>query len=148
MVIENIIWVWLIFFIITTGLEAVTLDFVSIWMAIGSLVAFILAVIGLSPEAQVIGFTVGTFGTLFLTRPYMVKYFSKHQVKTNALEVIGKVGVVSKKITPNEIGAVKIQSKEWSAIADKNLTVGTQVEVLEIEGVKLIVKKITKKGGR
>jgi membrane protein implicated in regulation of membrane protease activity len=56
--------------------------------------------------------------------------------------VIGQEGFVTTEITPSAIGAVKLRSQEWSAISDETIIVGEKVRVLDVEGVKLIVKKI------
>ena len=72
----------------------------------------------------------------------MLRYFKTNQIKTNAQSVIGKTATVSMTILPNEIGAVKLRGQEWSAIASSKIEVGTEVRILEIEGVKLIVEAI------
>ena len=53
--------------------------------------------------------------------------------------IIGKIGIVTKEITKTDIGEVKIDGKYWSAKADKKIKEGSKVEILAIEGVKLIV---------
>lgn len=69
----------------------------------------------------------------------------KDTIKTNAYSVIGKIGVVTKEINPTlGIGQVKISGEVWSAKADELIPVGSEIEVLEIDGVKAVVKAVVK----
>ncbi|MCI8352365.1 MAG: NfeD family protein [Clostridia bacterium] len=74
----------------------------------------------------------------------MLKNFlGKDAIKTNAYSVIGKTGIVTKEINSNlGIGQVKIAGEVWSAKADEIIPVGEEIEVLEINGVKAVVKPI------
>ena len=140
--IEILIWFWLGLFLLAVIFEAATVDFVAIWFAVGSVPAFILAIVGAPIWLQVTTFLVITIVLISFTRPYMLKYFKTNQIKTNAQSVIGKTATVSEIILPNEIGVVKLRGQEWSAIASSKIEVGTEVRILEIEGVKLIVEAI------
>ena len=140
--IEILIWFWLGLFLLAVIFEAATVDFVAIWFAVGSVPAFILAIVGAPIWLQVTTFLVITIVLISFTRPYMLRYFKTNQIKTNAQSVIGKTATVSEVILPNEIGVVKLRGQEWSAIASSKIEVGTEVRILEIEGVKLIVEAI------
>ena len=59
--------------------------------------------------------------------------------------MIGKTAVVTEKISPNEIGKVKLRGISWSAISNDEIEKGSKVRVLDIEGVKLIVELLEKK---
>jgi membrane protein implicated in regulation of membrane protease activity len=140
--IEILIWFWLGLFLLAVIFEAATVDFVAIWFAVGSVPAFILAIIGAPVWIQVTTFLVITIVLISFTRPYMLKYFKTNQIKTNVYSVIGKTATVSEVILPNEIGAVKLRGQEWSAMSASKIEVGTEVRILDIEGVKLIVEAI------
>jgi membrane protein implicated in regulation of membrane protease activity len=139
---EVLIWFWLGLFLLAVIFEAATVDFVAIWFAVGSIPAFILALIGAPVWLQVSVFLIVTIILIAFTRPYMLKYFKKNQIKTNVYTMIGKTAVVSEAITPNTVGSVKVRGQVWSAIASASIPVGTEVRILEIEGVKLIVETI------
>lgn len=140
--IEILVWFWLGLFLLAVIFEAATVDFVAIWFAVGSVPAFILAIVGAPVWLQIATFLIITIVLIAFTRPYMMKYFKTNQIKTNAQSVIGKTATVSEVILPNEIGVVKLRGQEWSAIASSKIEVGTEVRILEIEGVKLIVEAI------
>lgn len=140
--IEVLVWFWLGLFLLAVIFEAATVDFVAIWFAIGSVPAFILSLLGSPIWLQVTVFLLITIILIAFTRPYMLKYFKTNQIKTNVYSVIGKTATVSEIINPNEIGTVKLRGQVWSAMAASKIEVGTEVRILEIEGVKLIVEAI------
>lgn len=140
--IELLVWFWLGLFLLAVIFEAATVDFVAIWFAVGSVPAFILAIVGAPVWLQIATFLIITIVLIAFTRPYMMKYFKTNQIKTNAQSVIGKTATVYEEILPNEIGAVKLRGQVWSAMSDSKIEVGTEVRILEIEGVKLIVEAI------
>ena len=41
----------------------------------------------------------------------------------------------------SEAGRVKIDGKDWMAVSEKMIREGSEVEILEIEGAKLKVRK-------
>lgn len=89
-------------------------------------------------------FVISSISLIFLTKPLVKKYIDKDQVvPTNAYSLIGKKGKVIKDITDNP-GQIKVGGEVWTAISssDDSITKGTEVEILKIDGVKLIVKSI------
>ncbi|MCK7461855.1 MAG: NfeD family protein [Sphingobacterium sp.] len=84
---------------------------------------------------------------LVLLRPIIQHYLKKNEVLTNADRLIGKYAICLKKITPDERGEVKIDGKIWSAISNETVEVDEKVEVLAIEGVKLVVRKVSMNAG-
>ena len=50
-------------------------------------------------------------------------------------------GVVTKDFDEMNNGEVKVDGKLWSAVSTDRLKVGDMVEILEINSVKLIVKR-------
>lgn len=140
--ISNMFWVIaLIVFII---LEAFTAGIVSIWFAIGSLAALVAATCGLNPVWQVSVFLVVSALTLAFTRPIMKNWLNVKVTKTNVDAVLGETGVVTKPILVNEYGEVKVGSQRWTAkgASDDPIALHEQVEVIAIEGVKLIVRRL------
>ena len=57
--------------------------------------------------------------------------------------LIGRTGFVTREVTPGNIrGKVKIENELWSATSDMAIPTDTKVEVLRVEGVKVIVRPI------
>ena len=64
------------------------------------------------------------------------------ELKTNVDALIGKTGIVTKKInTINQVGQVKIEGETWSALGENEMDIekGVQIIVKKVKGVRLIV---------
>ncbi|BCR35956.1 NfeD family protein [Mariniplasma anaerobium] len=139
---EWFIWLWLGVFVVALAFEFATADLVSIWFSLGAIPSFVLSLFEVNPAIQVVSFILVTAVLLLFTRPVVIKYFKVNEIKTNVDSVIGQEGIVTSSIMSNGIGRIKLRSQEWSAIADENIEVGQKIRVLDVEGNKLIVKKI------
>lgn len=140
---DYMIWFWLGLFVVALFAELFTSDMISIWFALAALPSFILALAGAGIIWQVIAFIVIAFGLLLFTRPVVKKYMKTNEIKTNAEALIGTEGTCIKEITPDLIGRVKVRYMEWSAISKETILVNDKVRILDIEGAKLIVEKLT-----
>lgn len=135
---------WLIVSGIFFALEIVTIGFLLFWFAIGSLIAMVVSFFVSSIYIQAIVFLVSSTILLFFTRPFAKKITkSSDSVNTNAFSILGKRGVVLKDINSiNGTGQVKIGTEVWSAKSYTGIPIptGSEVEVIEIDGVKAVVK--------
>ena len=100
---------WLIAFVVLLGIEAATMALTTIWFAGGALVAFVLALLGVSVQVQLAAFVIVSFILLFFTRPFALKYVNHNTVKTNSESLIGKHAKVTSEVnntegTPNRQG--------------------------------------------
>lgn len=132
---------WLSLFIVLLVVEFMTVNLVTIWFAIGALFACVTTFITDSLIIQTCVFFIVSVASLIITRPIVKKYLSSKRVKINYDKVIGMIGIVTKDIKPLENGEVKVDGKYWTAKSDEEIKEGSKVEILSIEGVKLIVKK-------
>ena len=135
------LWVILagIFFII----EIATVGFLVFWFGVGALIAMIVSFFTESLAIQTTVFVLSSTILLFFTRPFVNKFSSNDEVQTNAFSIIGKKGIVIQTIDPvSGKGQVKIGTEKWSAKSadDVKIEKGTEVEVLDIDGVKAVVK--------
>ena len=138
---------WLIALVGFLVLEAATAQFICIWFAGGALMALIGALLKLSITVQLIVFVA--FSALFLvfTKKIVDKLKTKTEEKTNADALIGQTAVVLEDISNiDDKGSVKLRGIEWSARSTDGEAIPSEsyVTVKEIQGVKLIVDKITK----
>ncbi|SDW07467.1 Membrane protein implicated in regulation of membrane protease activity [Kandleria vitulina] len=138
------ILVWGIVLAVAVIFEIATVALVSIWFAFGSLLALIAACLKASLSVQIIIFVLGSLLTLVLTRPLASKMLHGQITKTNVDRLIGKKGVVTKSLTAYEMGEVKLLNGTWRALSKTKdeITEGSQVKVLAIEGNHLIVEEI------
>lgn len=137
--------IWLIVLIALVGIEIATMGLTTIWFAGGAFVATIASALGAPLYLQIILFFVVSILLLFFTRPVAVKYFNKERVKTNAEGLVGKQAIVISEVDNLQgIGQVTIGGIEWSAKSSQDevpIPVGSVVDVLAIQGVKLIVEE-------
>ena len=133
---------WMVLFLVLIIIEILTVALVSIWFAIGALASFIASFWIDSLWIQLAIFVVVSTISLLLTRKIVAKFKINDGEKTNLDRVIGKIGIVTENIDKLVVGEVKVDGKKWSAISDKKINVGSKVEILSIDGVKLKVKEV------
>ena len=137
---------WLILLIVRVVIEIIALGLTSIWFAGGALVAFILAMLDVSPVIQWAVFCAVSLALLFGTRPWALRFFnSQKQEKTNVDSLLGKTAVVTAEIHNLEgRGEVFVNGLTWTARTEKDSEVipkDAHVEIIAVEGVKLIVRE-------
>lgn len=135
---------WLVIIIASAVVEFVTVNLVSIWFTIGAIAALIAQMLGVSSTIQIVLFISLSIICLVVTRPLAKKYLKTNIVSTNYDRIIGKHGLVTKKIDADTNGEVKVMSTSWMATSIDNSTLneGEYCEILAIEGAHLVVKKI------
>lgn len=137
---------WLVILVVLVLIELMTMGLTTIWFAGGALVGAILALFNTPLYVQIIAALVVSIVLLLTTRPIAVKHFNKDRERTNVESLIGHSAVVIGEIdNVKGIGQVKIGGQEWSARSSFDnvaIPVGTIVEVLNISGVKLIVRPL------
>ena len=143
--------IWLIIAVASGVIEAATLGITTIWFVFGALVAWGLYEINAPFVLQLVAFIVVSGTLLYFTKPLVKKYLKVGTQRTNADSLIGEVGIVIEDIdTLKSEGQVEIRGQIWSAKTRGQVLIGkdTKVEVLLIEGVKLVVREtdLTKEG--
>lgn len=136
--------VWAVALIACIGLEAATADLVVIWFIPAAVVSLIVSFFPVPFFVQVLVFLAVGIVLLCSTRPLCRKWKRKKSA-TNADSLIGERGLVTEEIDNRlETGEVKINGLRCSARTEngERVAVGEDVEIMEIRGVKLIVKKI------
>ena len=135
--------VWLIISGVCFVLEIATVGFLVFWFGIGALFAMVASLFTSNIVIQTAVFIISSTALLFLTKPLVKKFSRSDKVATNAYSVIGKTGIVTREINSKTgVGQIKLGSEIWSAKSDEETTIpeGTEVEVTQISGVKVIVK--------
>ncbi len=139
------VYVWLGLLILFLVIEIATVGLTTIWMAGGALGALILDLAGLNLWWQIGAFLVVSFTMLVFTRPFVVKYINSHHEKTNYEGIIGKVVRITEKVDNlQQTGTAVVNGLEWTTSAERDdviLDPGDLAKVVNISGVKLIVKK-------
>lgn len=140
---------WTAAIVIFCVAEGASFNLVTIWFAFGAVGALIAAMAGASFLVQLVVFAALTAVLLAATRPLVKKKLRPKEEKTNADRAIGKHGVVTDTISPEKFaGKVRVSGQEWSAVSIDGgyIQQGRTVEVVRIEGVKLLVREVEKEG--
>lgn len=124
--------------------EIITVGFLIFWFGVGALIAMIVSFFTANIIIQTTVFIISSAILLFATKPFVKKFVDVKPTKTNAYSIIGQKALVIKEINPHSVGQIKIKGEVWSAESEDNETIpeGSDVEILQIKGVKAIVKPV------
>ena len=139
-------YLWLGILIVALVVEATTAGLLSIWFVPPALVSMLLAFFNVPTYLQVVVFFGLSLLLIVFSRTIWKKYTTFKPIEpTNADALIGKTGIVTSKINNiNSVGEVKISGQYWSARSfdGSEIPEDSMVEIVSIEGVKLICKAI------
>lgn len=141
----DMMWVWLIIFTFFAVFEFLTPgNLITIWFAIGALGALVAQQFGADIAIQTIVFLIISFGTLALMRPMTHKLLRGDTVATNADRLIGHQFKLERNLDPKQWYQQSVNSDVWSIISAHSILIpaNTWVEVISIDGVKLVVREI------
>ena len=147
---EQYMWIiWLALFVVMLVIEGAGPGLVSIWFSFGALIALLVSFIpGVAWWIELIIFVVVSVATLLALRPVVKRFYKRNNIRTNVDSFVGKRGYVIEDITFLKPGAIKIGDVSWTAIPiDKNAKIleNEVIEVVAINGNKLVVKKVEDK---
>lgn len=134
--------IWFMLFVLLLFIELITINLVTIWFVLGALLAIITTFITDNITIQIIVFIVSSIISLIVTKPFIKKIRKRKIIPTNLDRVIGKNGIVTKEITKDTYGEIKVDGNIWTATSKEKIEKDSKAKVLKIEGVKLIVEKI------
>ncbi len=137
--------IWLIIVAVMLVIEVFTMGLTTIWFSIGAVAAAITSAVDGPLWLQITLFCVVSIVVMLLVRPFAMKVVNQEKAKTNVDEIIGKKGIVQETIDNQKgQGKVLISGMEWTARSaeEEIIPADTSVEVTEISGVKVIVKKV------
>ena len=134
---------WIILGIIFLIGELLSGGFYLLSIGLGAIAAAILNYLQFSITLQIIAFILITVIFILISRP-LYKKLNKNTVdkKANTERLIGLKAKVTEDIDSHKIGNINVNGEVWKAISDEKISKGETVEITEIEGVKLKVKKL------
>ena len=141
----NMVLLWIIFAVVFAVLEGFTSSAVTFWFAIGGAAAAVAAGLGAPIQIQILVFLAVSLVLLFFTRPLLVKKLKVGKEKNYTEQLEGKPGLVVEAMEPYKSGQVKVNGIVWTAVGETDefsAAAGERVEIVRVEGVKLIVKEL------
>ena len=141
------IWTcWLIVAGIFMFLEIITSGFFVIWLGIAALFSMTYSFFFPEQIHIQIAIWVGISTLLILLTRRFTKKIEPKVTPTNVYSIIGKKAIVTQEInSATSTGQVKVDGDIWSAKTDsfdEVIPINSVVEIIRIDGVKTVVKKI------
>jgi membrane protein implicated in regulation of membrane protease activity len=139
--------IWVVLGVAFMIAEIFTLGFVLFWFGVGAIVAALAGYLGAGIGLQFLIFAVVSIALTAMSRTILTNYLPHptDRILTAIDSLPGKVGTVigASKGALNE-GAVKVYGSTWTAypIDDIALTEGEKVEVVEVKGSSIYVRRI------
>ncbi|GMA64804.1 NfeD family protein [Alicyclobacillus fastidiosus] len=145
-------WTWLILTFVCIILELLTAGIFFILFAVGTLLAFVVSFFSVSVMDQVVVFAAATLLCLLFLRPFvrrwlhLGRYGKDYTVPDYIEQNIGQEAPVTRAISENGTGQVRIGTEVWTAreLNHRAVAVGTTVRVVRIEGVTAIVEVVAR----
>ena len=148
---ENAIWIlWLILGVGLVVAEVFTLGFVLLWFGVGALAAAALAFTGFGFGWQFAAFAIVSVALTAMSRTIFSNYFTHgdgHRLKMGIDSMPGQIGTVTTASNGAMFeAAVKVFGSTWTAFpadGESVLVEGEKVEIVEVKGSSVFVRKVT-----
>ena len=147
---DQIIWIlWLVLGVVLMIAEIFTLGFFLFWFGIGAIAAAVAGFFGFGLGWQFLAFAIVSIALTAMSRTIFSNYLPSSDspaLKMGMDSLPGKIGTVAtaSKGALNE-AAVKVFGSTWTAypIDEAALMEGEKVEVVEVKGSSIYVRRVT-----
>ncbi|MCX8071625.1 MAG: nodulation protein NfeD [Candidatus Binatia bacterium] len=120
-------------------------------LGVGGLIAFVLGSLLLFDTAEsdltlnpaIVYAAAATLGAFTFVVGYLVMRTQRRRAALGREGLIGEIGEVREAIEPGRPGRVFVHGEYWTASADEPLPTGTAVEVVDVQGLRLRVRRST-----
>ena len=141
-------FVWLAVLLVLIVCEAVTLNLVTIWFAVGAAAAMIVSAFSVTPRVQFMVFVIVSVASLAVVYPFAKQCGRSRRVRTNADRNIGRQARALTDLAPGEPGRVRLDGVDWQARCAQPLPAGALCEVERVDGTTLTVRAAAPAGKR
>lgn len=94
-------------------------------------------------DSLIVRFILGVFSAMGVIILAIKSEKKTKKVVSNIDAIVGVKGVVVEDIEPDKLkGLVRVYGEEWNALADEFIAKGSVIEVVEVAGSRLKVKKV------
>ena len=141
---------WVLLGVVLIVAEIFTLGFVLFWFGVGAIAAGLVGYLGLGIGLQFLVFALVSVGLTVMSRTIFSNYLphsNSPELKTGMESLPGKVGTVAES-SRGALGAaaVKVYVSNWTEYpieGETELAEGDKVEVVEVKGSSLYVRKVS-----
>lgn len=142
-------WIWGVLGVLLLAAEiAITGTLFTLWFSISALCVAVMLLLfpDTSYAVQFTVFAVLSLGSLAIWRRYYKKTDTDYRVGQSQGEEIGRIGTVIEATGPTKNGTIRFTqglmgSKEWAAVSDEPIEVGSNATVLAVEGNSLRIAR-------
>ncbi len=145
----NAVWVWGAIGLILLAMEMASGTFYMMWLGVSAMCVALMMwqFPATSIALQLIVFALLSLGSLAIWKMFYKRAETHHRVGQAQGEEIGRVGTIVEACEPNMQGKILfgqglMGSREWPAVADTAIAVGTQAKVVAVEGNYLRVQAV------
>lgn len=137
--------VWLIVSGVLFFAELLLPGFLVACFGFGCLAAAGVSWLGGSLSLQFLAFSIVSLIVFFGVRPFVIRllYLWSQPTRTNVDALVGRVGIVTVALDPDTgQGRVKVGGEDWRGmpLGDAVIAPGEKVEVVRVDGAKLVVR--------
>lgn len=138
---ESQIILWVVLAAAFAVLEIATMAFVSLYFAIGSVAAAVIAWLDGPMWLQLLAFAVTGIVLMAITRPFLKRKLESPAIPTNVDRMVGRRGIVTIAIDNDaSTGQIRVGTEYWTArwpeaTGGAAIPVDTKVEIIAVEGV-------------
>ncbi len=143
----NAMWIWGAIGLVLLAMEMASGTFYILWFGISALcVAITMAMFpGIPHGIQFAMFAALSISSLAIWKLHYKKADSNSRVGQAQGEEIGRVGIVIEACAQEKIGKIQFTqglmgSREWPAVSDQAIAVGTHAKVVAVEGNSLRIQ--------
>lgn len=148
---DQFAWIlWLILGVILMVAEMFTLGFFLFWFGLGALAAALVGFVGLGFAWQFMAFATVSIVLTAMSRTIFVRYLPGGEgdtIKSNIDSLPGQIGTVTTASGGAlKESAVRVYGSTWTAYpidGETDLAEGEKVEVVEVRGSSIYVRRIT-----
>ncbi len=141
-------WIWFIIAIACILFEMITPStLLTIFFSFGALFALLTSFFIDNVLLQTVVFLIVSFASLLSMRPFFSAMLRGETVSTNTDRIIGTQFTLEDDLVKDKWYQQPVNNNTWSIVSstNKEISKGTLVEVISIDGVKLVVKEIKEK---
>ena len=143
------IWIWGALGLLLLAAEMATGTFYIVWFGIAALLVALISWLfpSISTPLQCLIFAILSLGSLAVWKLYYKKTETHSRVGQAQGEEIGRVGLVFETVSATQNGKIRFTqglmgSREWAAVSNNTIEVGSEAKVIAVEGNALRIAAI------
>lgn len=143
----NGMWLWGAIGLVLLAVEMATGTFYVLWFGVAALIMGIVTWLmpDLGSATQLLLYSILSLGALYIWRTHYKKNDPNYRIGQSQGDEIGKVGTIIEPVSASKNGRIQFTqgvmgSREWVAVANEDIAIGTPASVVAVEGNALRVK--------